>query len=58
MARQIQQVMDENIAGATVQVKCLEYSLPTEAKITYTLYGDDTNQLNALAEEMCYALNE
>lgn len=58
VARQIQQVMDENIAGATVQVKCLEYSMPTEAKITYTLYGDDINQLNALAEEMCYALNE
>lgn len=55
-ARQLQAVMDDNIAGATVEVKCLEYSMPTEAKIVYTLCGDDTNAINALAEQMCEAL--
>lgn len=57
-ARQLQAVIDENIAGATIEVKCLEYSMPTEAKIVYTLTGDDINRLNALAEEMCLALEE
>lgn len=55
-ARQLQTVMDDNIAGATVEVKCLEYSMPTEAKIVYTLRGDDINALNLLAEQMCEAL--
>lgn len=57
-ARELQVLMNERIAGATVEVKGLEYSMPTEAKITYTVYGEDVNQLNALAEEMCNALNE
>lgn len=57
-ARQLQSLIDDNIAGATVEVKCLEYSMPTEAKIVYTLTGDDINRLNALAEEMCLALEE
>lgn len=57
-ARKLQAIMDENVAGATIEVKCLEYSMPTEAKIVYTLMGDDVNQLNALAEEMCFALEE
>lgn len=57
-AKVLQTVMDNNIAGATVEVKCLEYSMPTEAKIVYTLRGDDTNALNTLAEQMCEALEQ
>ncbi len=57
-ARQLQAVIDENVAGATVEVKCLEYSMPTDAKIVLTLTGDDVERLNVLAEEMCLALEE
>ncbi len=57
-ARQLQAVIDENVPGATVEVKCLEYSMPTDAKIVLTLTGDDVDQLNVLAEEMCLALEE
>lgn len=57
-ARQLQAVIDENVAGATVEVKCLEYSMPTDAKIVLTLTGDDTDKLNLVAEQMCQALEE
>ncbi len=57
-ARQLQAVIDENVAGATVEVKCLEYSMPTDAKIVLSLTGDDVERLNVLAEEMCLALEE
>lgn len=57
-ARQLQAVIDENVAGATVEVKCLEYSMPTDAKIVLTLTGDDVDKLNDVAGQMCSALEE
>lgn len=58
VARLLQEKLDASIAGVTIEVECLEYSMPTEAKIVYTVSGDDVNRLNALAEEMCHALEE
>lgn len=57
-ARHLQTVIDENVAGAAIEVKCLEYSMPTDAKIVLTLTGDDVDKLNDLAEQMCLALEE
>lgn len=57
-AKKIQQELDERVAGATVEVKCLEYSMPTDAKIVYTVSGDDINQINALAQEMVESLKQ
>lgn len=55
-ARHLQAKMDEAIAGAAVEVKCLEYSMPTEAKIVLTVTGEEQNQINAAAEEIAGAL--
>lgn len=55
-ARHLQARMDEAIAGATVEVKCLEYSMPTDAKIVLTVTGQEQNRINAAAEEIADAL--
>ncbi len=57
-AAEIQSKIDQSIAGATIEVKCLEYSMPTAAKIVYNVSGDDTNEINALAQEMMSALEK
>ena len=56
-ARHLQELMDENIAGATVEVKTLEYSMPTEAKIVLTVAGDDTEKISQTAEQMAEYLH-
>ena len=55
-ARQIQALIDKSVAGATIEVKCLEYSMPIDAKITLTVTGDDTNTINKAVEEISTAL--
>lgn len=55
-ARHLQQKMDENIAGALVEVKTLEYSLPAEAKIVLTVAGEDMNRISAIAEQLAEEL--
>ncbi len=57
-ARYIQGAIDRNIAGATVEVKCLEYSMPTDAKITLSVTGDDVNAINRAVEQISRALKE
>ena len=51
-ARHLQEIMDVSIAGATVEVKSLEYSMPTAAKIVLTVAGDDMTRITQVAEEM------
>lgn len=50
--RELQAKLDAAVPGAKIQVKCLEYSMPTDATITLTVSGSDTNQINALAQQM------
>lgn len=51
-AKEIQARIDERVAGATIEVKCLEYSMPADDKIVYTVSGDDIDEINALAARM------
>lgn len=51
-AKQLQQEINERVAGATIEVKCLEYSMPADDKIVYTVSGDDMEEINALATQM------
>ncbi len=43
----IQQALDQRIVGARVEVKYLEYSLPTEAKLVFNLSGQNMEDLIA-----------
>ena len=56
--RVLQAALDERVPGATIEVKCLEYSMPTDAKIMLTVTGDDTNKLNVAAQQLREALDE
>lgn len=51
-AKQLQQEINERVSGATIEVKCLEYSMPADDKIVYTVSGDDMEKINALATQM------
>lgn len=51
-AKQLQQEINERVSGATIEVKCLEYSMPADDKIVYTVSGDDMEKINALAAQM------
>ena len=51
-AKQLQQEINERVSGATVEVKCLEYSMPADDKIVYTVSGDDMEEINTLAAQM------
>lgn len=51
-AKQLQQEINERVSGATIEVKCLEYSMPADDKIVYTVSGDDMEEINALAAQM------
>ncbi len=44
--RDLQALVDANITGASVIIKPLEYSIPTEAAITLSLMSDDTVALS------------
>jgi multidrug efflux pump subunit AcrB len=57
-AKEIQAKVNEAIPGATIEVKCLEYSMPADDKIVYTVSGDDINEINALAQEMVEGLQQ
>lgn len=57
-AKKIQKELDEQIPGATLEVKCLEYSMPAEDKIVYTVSGEDIGEINAVAAEMVEGLSQ
>lgn len=51
-AKELQQEINERVSGAIIEVKCLEYSMPADDKIVYTVSGDDMEEINALAAQM------
>ncbi len=55
----LQQRLDQSIAGAKLEVKYLEYAMPTDAKLVFTLSGEDieslliaSNQIKTVLEEI------
>ncbi len=56
-AKKLQEEINAGVSGATIEVKCLEYSMPADDKIVYTISGDDTDQLNSLAAQMVEGLS-
>lgn len=57
-ARHIQALMDGAIAGADVEVKCLEYSIPTDARIVLNVTGTDMDKINGAADRLVAALEQ
>ncbi len=57
-SKYLQEVMDKNIIGANISVKSLEYSIPTDAKISFIIYGDDIEKLTETADSLVRALGE
>ncbi len=55
VTRHLQKLLDENVTGATTTVKNLEYSLPSEAKIAFSISGD-VEVISEVAEDMTLAL--
>ncbi len=51
-ARYLQNLISSNIAGADITVKSLEYSIPTEARLTYSISGDDLDEIHRVTEEL------
>lgn len=57
-ARYLQAKLDESVAGATIEVKCLEYSMPIEAKITLSVSGQNTQEIDSVAAQITEALSQ
>ncbi len=57
-SKYLQNIMDKQIVGANVTVKSLEYSIPTDAKISFVIYGEDIEKLTQTADLMASALSE
>ncbi len=55
---ELQKAFDESIVEAEVEVKYLEYAVPTDAKIEILLSGDDLGELSQTAENVSEALSE
>ncbi len=58
VARIMQQELDERITGATVTVKYLEYSIPTDAPICIYVEGDDEYRIEEVAALIGDALRQ
>ncbi len=57
-ARYLQQRLDESIEKAEITVRCLEYSMPSDAKIAFVVSGDDIEKIDEVAQQMVEALEE
>ncbi len=57
VARHLQAKLDQSVSGASIYVKNLEYSMPSEAKIAFSVSGDP-QRVQEVAEEMTLALSE
>ncbi len=57
-SKYLQSLLDSKIVGANVTVKSLEYSIPTDAKISFIISGDDVEKLNETADLLVSALGE
>lgn len=58
VTRIMQQELDQIIAGGTVVVKYLEYSIPTDAPICIFIEGDDEERINEVAAQVADALRQ
>lgn len=58
VARELQLMLNEVVTSGTATVKSLEYSIPTEATITYSVSGSDTDKISEVAAAMVAALEE
>ncbi len=57
-ASYLQQLIDRSVTGATVEVKYLEYSMPTDDTIALSVCGDDQQTINSAAEAIAEALRQ
>lgn len=58
VARELQAALDAEITGGNVLVRCLEYAMPTEAKLTFTITGKDLENINSAATILRETLSE
>ncbi len=58
VTRLMQQELNERISGASVVVKYLEYSIPTDAPVTLYITGDDSTRINEVAAQIVEALKQ
>lgn len=56
--RELQAALDEQVPGAAMEVRCLEYSVPTDAKIALAVTGTDTERIDQAARQLRQALEE
>ncbi len=49
-ARLLQDQLDARVSGASVDVRCLEYSMPTDAPVALFVMGDDAGEVTAAAD--------
>lgn len=56
--RYLQHKLDSHVPGAVIEVKCLEYSIPTDAKIALAVTGQDQQQIDYAAQQLRQALEE
>ncbi len=52
VARMLQHQLDQNVTAGTPTVRSLEYSMPSEATIAYSVAGDDLTQIVEVANQM------
>ncbi len=57
-AKHIQDLLDKTLENASATVRCLEYSMPTDAKIAFVVSGKDTDKIYEVAADMEDALNK
>ena len=55
---ELQQRFDREIVGADVEVKYLEYAMPTDAKIAIEVIGDDLSDIKLVSDNIQNALLE
>ncbi len=57
-AMYIQELLDDELDGASATVKSLEYSIPTDAKIAFKVSGKNVEDIERITSELKDALNE
>ncbi len=58
IARELQDKFNNEVEDAKISVKCLEYSMPSEAKINFLVSGNDMEELVKIADEMVAELQK
>ncbi len=58
VSRHLQQLFDDSVEKASIMVRCLEYSMPTDAKIAFIVSGEDIERIDEVSQEMVEALEQ